>query len=72
MPAECQWPSFSIAFTVLTAFGYVRYLHWFTNGNWCLHDLGFLVNLQSSHFACNSELVGIEVEVDSVKVLLLV
>ena len=49
MPAECQWPSFSIAFTVLTAFG--------LRGNFTdspmttgiFMILGFLANLQSSY-----------------------
>ena len=50
-----------------------RYLHCFTNGNWCLHDfLRFLVDLQSSHaFPCSPGLVGVDVDVDSAKVLLL-
>ena len=47
-------------------------LHLFTNGNWCLHGFGFLVDLQSSHaFPCSPRLVGVEIEVDRAKVLLL-
>ena len=50
-----------------------RHLHnGLTNGNWCLHDFGFCADLQPFHtFPCSPGLVGVVVEVDSVKVLLL-
>ena len=71
MPAECQWLSFSIAFTVLATF-LLRSI--FTDSpmaTGAFMTFRFCVDLQSSHASpCSPGLVGVELEADRAKVLL--
>ena len=63
---------FSIAFTVLAAFGLRGIFTESPMATDAFMTFGFLVDLQPSHaLPCSPRLVGVELEVDRAKVLLL-